>query len=482
MKTIQHFINGEYRPSLHGGTMDIINPATGNVYATLSAGDEHDIQLAVTAAKNAAEGWARTPLAKRQAILQRISDLITENLEAFIAAEVEDSGKPASLARRLDIPRAASNFAFFAAAASQLATETHYMPGEALNYTMRQPIGVVGCISPWNLPLYLYTWKIAPAIAAGNTVVSKPSEITPYTASMLGDICNQAGLPAGVLNIVQGTGPAVGEAIVRHEDVKAISFTGSTAVGKRIAGICAEQLKKSSLELGGKNPVIVFADCDYDEMLKTTLKSSFWNQGQICLCGSRIFVQRSIYDKFVADFSAAAKKLKVGDPNDQDTEVGALISAPHLKKVLSYFELAEMEGGTIVAGGKQINMPAPFDKGYFVEPTIITGLLNDCRTNQEEIFGPIVTVMPFDTELEAISMANHSTYGLASVIWTNHLARAHRVAGALHSGIVWVNCWLLRDLRTPFGGVKQSGIGREGGWEAIKFFTEAKNVAIAYEH
>lgn len=462
--------------------MEIINPATGKVYATLSAGDEHDVDLAVLAAKNAADGWGRTPLAKRQAILHRISELITENLEAFIAAEVEDSGKPVSLARRLDIPRAASNFAFFAAASSQLSTETHYMPAEAINYTMRQPLGVVGCISPWNLPLYLYTWKIAPAIAAGNAVVSKPSEITPYTASMLGEICNQAGLPAGVLNIVQGTGPAVGEAIVRHADVKAVSFTGSTAVGKRIGAICAEQVKKASLELGGKNPVIIFADCDYDEMLKTTLKSSFWNQGQICLCGSRIFVQRSIYDKFVADFAAAAKKLKMGDPNDPETEVGSLISAPHLKKVLSYIELAEMEGGTIVTGGKQIKLAAPFDGGYFVGPTIITGLLNDCRTNQEEIFGPVVTVMPFETENEAIALANHSTYGLASVIWTNHLARAHRVAGALHAGIVWVNCWLLRDLRTPFGGVKNSGIGREGGWEAIKFFTEAKNVAIAYEH
>ncbi|HZV43823.1 MAG TPA: aldehyde dehydrogenase [Saprospiraceae bacterium] len=482
MKTIHHFINGEYRPSIHGSTMEIINPATGNVYATLAAGDEHDVQSAVAAAKNASASWARTPLAKRQAILQRISDLILENIESFIAAEVEDSGKPASLARRLDIPRAASNFAFFAAASSQLATETHYMPAEALNYTIREPIGVVGCISPWNLPLYLYTWKIAPAIAAGNTVVSKPSEITPYTASMLGDICNKAGLPAGVLNIVQGTGPVVGEAIVRHEEVKAISFTGSTAVGKRIAGICAEQLKKSSLELGGKNPVIIFADCDYDEMLKTTLKSSFWNQGQICLCGSRIFVQRSIYEKFVADFSAATKKMKLGDPNHPDTEVGALISESHLQKVLSYIDLAEQEGGTIVTGGKQIQMPAPNDHGYFIEPTIITGLLNDCRTNQEEIFGPMVTVMPFDTENEAISMANHSTYGLASVIWTNHLARAHRVAGSLHTGIVWVNCWLLRDLRTPFGGMKQSGIGREGGWEAIKFFTESKNVAIAYEH
>ena len=482
MKQIQHFIHGAYKPSINGGKIDVLNPATGKKYAELSAGDEYDVAAAVAAARNAAPEWGRTPLAKRQTILQRIADLIIENLDVFVEAEVEDSGKPASLARRLDIPRAASNFSFFAAASSQLSSETHYMPGEALNYTTREPIGVVGCISPWNLPLYLYTWKIAPALAAGNAVVSKPSEMTPLTASLLGDICNTAGLPAGVLNIIQGTGPAVGEAIVRHEDVKAISFTGSTLVGKRIAGICAEQLKKASLELGGKNPVIIFADCDYDEMLQTTIRSSFWNQGQICLCGSRIFVQKSIYEKFVADFATATKKLKVGDPNDPATDVGALISENHMKKVLSYIDLAQVEGGNIIAGGNQVHLNPPFDHGYFVEPTIITGLLPDCRTNQEEIFGPVVSVMPFETEQEAIAMANHSTYGLASVIWTNHLARAHRVAGALHTGIVWVNCWLLRDLRTPFGGMKQSGLGREGGWEAIKFFTEAKNVAIQYEH
>jgi aminomuconate-semialdehyde/2-hydroxymuconate-6-semialdehyde dehydrogenase len=482
MKIVEHFINGEYHPSHSGETLDIRYPATGEVYATLASGDAHDVQAAVTAANIAAPGWANTPLAMRQQILQRIADLITENLDVFVEAEVMDSGKPISLARRLDIPRAASNFAFFAAAASQLASESHYMPGQALNYTMRHPIGVVGCISPWNLPLYLYTWKIAPALAAGNAVVSKPSEMTPMTASMLGTICNEAGLPPGVLNIVQGTGPNVGEAIVRHEDVKAISFTGSTAVGKRIAGICAEQLKKTSLELGGKNPVIIFADCDYEEMLKTTLRSSFSNQGQICLCGSRILVQRSIYDRFVTDFSKATKALKIGDPMDSETEMGALISETHMQKVLSYIELAQIEGGTIVTGGKQLTMPGKLGGGYFVEPTIITGLVSNCRTNCEEIFGPVVTVMPFETEQEAIAVANQSEYGLASVIWTNHLARAHRVAGQLHSGIIWINCWLLRDLRTPFGGMKQSGIGREGGWEAIRFFTEPQNVTVSYEH
>jgi len=339
----------------------------------------------------------------------------------------------------------------------------------------------VGCISPWNLPLYLYTWKIAPALAAGNAVVSKPSELSPATAAMLGDVCRDAGLPAGVLNIVQGTGPDVGEPIVRDSAVKAVSFTGSTAVGRRIAGICADQLKKASLELGGKNPVIIFADCDYEEMLNTTVRSSFSNQGQICLCGSRILVQRSIYDRFVADFTARVRALRVGDPSDPSTEVGALISDGHRQKVLSYIELAQQEGGKIECGGATVSLPGELAGGYFVEPTVITGLIQDCRTNQEEIFGPVVTIAPFDNERDALAMANHTPYGLAAVVWTNHLARAHRMAAELQAGIVWVNCWLLRDLRTPFGGVKQSGVGREGGWEAIRFFTEAKNVTIAFE-
>lgn len=482
MTQYNHFINGEYRPSIHGGTMDIINPATGKQYAVLASGDEADVQFAFISAKNAFEEWSRTPLARRQAILQKIASLIDEKSEMLAESEMLDSGKPITQAKQLDIPRAASNFSFFAAAASQLASESHYMPGQALNYTLRQPIGVVGCISPWNLPLYLFTWKIAPALAAGNTIVAKPSEITPVTSALLGDICNEAGLPAGVLNIVHGTGPVVGEAVVRHEEIKAISFTGSTAVGRRIAGICAEQLKKASLELGGKNPVIIFADCDYEEMLNTTIRSSFSNQGQICLCGSRILVQKSIYEKFVSDFSERVKRMKIGDPALPETEIGALISKGHLEKVLSYIDLAQMEGGKIECGGKQVSMPAPMENGYFVEPTVITGLVQNCRTNQEEIFGPVVTIMPFETEMEAISMANQTSYGLASVVWTNHLARAHRIAGALQTGIVWVNTWLLRDLRTPFGGVKQSGIGREGGWEAIRFFTEAKNVTIKYEH
>lgn len=460
--------------------MDVINPSTGKKYASMSAGDKTDVENAVNAARAAAPGWALTPLPGRQSILQKIADLITKRLDEFAEAECIDTGKPITLAKELDIPRAASNFSFFAAAASQWASESHEMSGQALNYTLRQPLGVVGCISPWNLPLYLFTWKIAPALASGNTVIGKPSEITPATATMLGELCKEAGLPSGVLNIVNGTGPAVGEAMVMHEDIKAISFTGSTAVGKRIAGLCAAQLKKASLELGGKNPVLIFDDCDYELMLQTTLRSSWSNQGQICLCGSRILVERSIYERFLSDFITRTKQLKVGDPMDPDTNIGALISEVHLNKILSYISIAREEGGQFLCGGNQIKMEGRMGDGYFVEPSIITGLDMNCRTNKEEIFGPVVTVLPFDSEEEALALANATSYGLASVIWTNHLARAHRVSNALQSGIVWVNCWLLRDLRTPFGGVKQSGLGREGGWEAMRFFTEAKNVTIAY--
>lgn len=461
--------------------MDVYNPATGKVYASLSAGSHDDVELAVNSAYHAAKEWGETSLAKRQGIMQKIADLILQRKEELAQMESLDAGKPITQARQVDIPRAASNFSFFAAAASQWSSESHSMPGQGLNYTLRQPLGVVGCISPWNLPLYLFTWKIAPAIAAGNAVVGKPSEITPATASILGEICNEAGLPAGVLNIIHGAGPDVGEAMVNHRDIKAISFTGSTKVGKHIAGFCAEKLKKVSLELGGKNPVIIFADCDYENMLSTTIKSTFSNTGQICLCGSRILVERSLYDRFVNDFVERTQKLKVGDPADQSTDIGALSSEAHMQKVLSYLSLAREEGGVILTGGQRKKMEGDFSNGYFVEPTVITGLDSNCRTNMEEIFGPVVTIMPFDNESQAIDFANTSDYGLASVVWTEQLSKAHRVAAALHSGIVWVNCWLMRDLRTPFGGVKQSGMGREGGWDAMRFFTETKNVTIAYK-
>ncbi len=479
MRQINHFIFGKYKASLNGGEMDVIDPVTGKKYASLASGDEMDVQLAVNAARHAAPAWALTSLAHRQAVMQKIADLILERLDELAEAECKDTGKPIMQVRQIDIPRAASNFSFFAAAASQWSSESHQMPGQALNYTLRQPLGIVGCISPWNLPLYLFTWKISPAIAAGNAVIGKPSEMTPATAAMLGEICNDAGLPAGVLNIVHGTGRAVGEAIVKHEEIKAISFTGSTVVGKRIAVICAEQLKKVSLELGGKNPVIIFADCDYDHMLATTIRSTFSNTGQICLCGSRIFVEKTIYERFISDFTERTRKLKIGDPTDPSTEIGALISEAHMKKVMSYIDLALEEGGEILTGGNLLKLGGNLNGGFFVAPTVIIGLDQKCRTNQEEIFGPVVTIAPFENEEEAIFMANSTTYGLASVIWTENITRAHRVAAAMQSGIVWINCWLVRDLRTPFGGVKQSGLGREGGWDAMRFFTEAKNVTIA---
>jgi aminomuconate-semialdehyde/2-hydroxymuconate-6-semialdehyde dehydrogenase len=344
---------------------------------------------------------------------------------------------------------------------------------------LRQPLGVVGCISPWNLPLYLFTWKVAPAIAAGCTVVAKPSEVTPMTAYLLSKLCIEAGLPAGVLNILHGLGPKVGSAIVAHKEVKAISFTGGTKTGEEIARVAAPMFKKLSLELGGKNPNIIFADCNYEEMLAETRRAAFANQGEICLCGSRIFVERPIYERFKKDFVEQVSALKVGDPRAADTDVGAIVSKQHFDKIMSYIELAKAEGGTILTGGIQHSaFGTQHSNGWFIEPTVIEGLPHDCRTNQEEIFGPVATIMPFDTEDEVLRYANSVRYGLSATVWTENLSRAHRVASKLESGIVWINCWLLRDLRTPFGGVKDSGVGREGGFEALRFFTEEKNVCV----
>jgi aminomuconate-semialdehyde/2-hydroxymuconate-6-semialdehyde dehydrogenase len=382
------------------------------------------------------------------------------------------------LAKSVDIPRASANMRFYATAAVHTSSESHLMEGEAINYTTRTPIGVAGCISPWNLPLYLFTWKIAPALAAGCTVVAKPSELTPMTAYLFSKLCMEAGLPAGVLNIVHGLGAKVGQAIVEHPDVRAISFTGGTVTGKTIAATAAPMFKKLSLELGGKNPNIIFADCDFENAVSTSIQSSFSNQGEICLCGSRILVERSIYEKFVQEFVKRTKELIVGDPLEEKTRVGALVSEGHMNKILSYIELAKKEGGQILCGGKRISFAGRCANGFFVEPTVIIGLDQNCRTNQEEIFGPVVTIMPFDKEEEAIAYANSNAYGLSATIWTENLKRAHRVAHQVKSGIIWINCWLLRDLRTPFGGMKQSGVGREGGWEALRFFTEAKNVCI----
>ncbi len=499
MQTIDNYIGGELVQPASGEYLDNFDPAIGEVYSLIPDSDDRDVNLAADAAKAAFPAWSATPAEDRFAILMRLVSLIERDAEALALAESIDNGKPVSLARVMDIPRAASNFRFYATAAMHTANESHDTTGRAINYTLRQPVGVAGCISPWNLPLYLFTWKIAPAIAAGCTVVAKPSEVTPMTAYLLSKLCIEAGLPAGVLNIVHGTGPKVGAAIVAHKDIKAISFTGGTKTGEEIARVAAPMFKKLSLELGGKNPNIIFADCNYEDMLATTVRSSFSNQGEICLCGSRIFIERPLYERFKTDFVTRVSALKVGDPLDAATDVGAIVSKQHFDKIMSYVELAKTEGGTILAGGRSVDLTAETPtvgeaetrpvgsvpstrtmSGYFIEPTIIEGLAHDCRTNQEEIFGPIVTIMPFDTEEEVLNYANSVRYGLSATVWTESLSRAHRISALLESGIVWVNCWLLRDLRTPFGGVKDSGIGREGGFEALRFFTEEKNVCIKF--
>ena len=478
MQIIQNYIGGHFVPPIGGQYLDNFNPATGEVYGKIPDSGPEDVEAAVQAASAAFPAWAAMPPEQRHDILRAVSDGITANLDRLAEAESLDSGKTVATARTVDIPRAAQNFKFFATALLHFASESHHMPG-SLGYTLRQPLGVVGGISPWNLPLYLFTWKVAPALAAGNCVIGKPSEVTPYTAYLLGEICNAAGLPPGVFNIVHGLGPRAGEAIVRHPLVKAVSFTGSTRAGAEIARIAAPMFKKLSLELGGKNPNLIFADCDYDLMLETTVRSSFNNQGQICLCGSRIYVERPIYEKFKRDFVERVRAMRVGDPADPASRLGAVVSKLHFDKVLSYIDIARQEGGTILCGGESLQLPGRLAGGWYIAPTVIEGLPLECRTNQEEIFGPVVTIQPFDTDEEALALANGVPYGLSSTVWTTHLNRAHRFAAELQAGIVWINCWLLRDLRTPFGGVKQSGVGREGGWEAMRFFTETKSVTIS---
>jgi aminomuconate-semialdehyde/2-hydroxymuconate-6-semialdehyde dehydrogenase len=478
MLKIENYIGGEMVAPASGEYLDNYNPAIGEIYSLIPDSDETDVERAVAAAKRAFPIWSKQSAEERHDVLMQIVQLIERDLDSLAEAESIDNGKPKTLAKQVDIPRAVSNFKFYATAAMHTATEAHETVGQAINYTLRQPLGVVGCISPWNLPLYLLSWKIAPALAAGCCVVAKPSEITPMTAYLLSKLCVEAGLPAGVLNIVHGLGAKAGLAIVAHKDVKAISFTGGTQTGQAIARTAAPMFKKLSLELGGKNPNIIFADCDYEEMLATTVRSSFSNQGQICLCGSRIFVERSLYEKFRADFVERVSQLKIGDPLEAETNVGAVVSKDHLEKILSYIDLAQTENGVILCGGNRVKLEGRCASGWFVEPTVIEGLCFDCRTNQEEIFGAVVSIMPFDTEDEVLRYANSVEYGLSATVWTENLSRAHRIAEKLESGIVWVNSWLLRDLRTPFGGVKQSGVGREGGFEALRFFTEEKNVCI----
>ncbi|MBL0357403.1 MAG: aldehyde dehydrogenase [Chitinophagaceae bacterium] len=478
---LENFIGGNFIGPLSGEFLDGINPASGEVYYQIPNSNKKDIAIAVSAAQKAFASWSNTAAEQRFAILNKIAELIEQYADELALAETNDNGKPLWLSKAVDIKRAADNFRFFATGIMHFAGESHFTNDKnAVNYTLRQPIGVVGCISPWNLPLYLFTWKIAPALAAGNCVIAKPSEITPVTAFLLGKICKEAGLPDGVLNIVHGDGPNCGEAIIKHPDIKAISFTGSTRAGERIASIAAPMFKKLSLELGGKNPNIIFADCDWEKMMKETIRSSFSNQGQICLCGSRILIEKSIYEKFKSEFIARTKQLTVGDPLDEKSKQGAIVSKVHFEKIMNCIAIAKEEGGTILCGGNAIQLAGRCNTGYFIEPTIIENLGPDCKTNQEEIFGPVVTLQSFETEEAALQLANATNYGLACSIWTQDTGKANRMAIKVQSGIIWINCWLLRDLRTPFGGMKNSGVGREGGWEALRFFTETKNVCIQF--
>jgi aminomuconate-semialdehyde/2-hydroxymuconate-6-semialdehyde dehydrogenase len=480
MNKILNYINGNYQESTSSEWLANYNPSTGEIYSQITKSTSEDIEEAYKAAKAAFPAWSNTTIEERSKILLKIADLIETNLDHLAEAEAKDTGKPLSLAKAVDIPRASSNFRFFGNAITQFASEAHESVGlSTMNFTLRSPIGVVGCISPWNLPLYLFTWKVAPAIAAGNCVVAKPSEVTPMTAYLLGKILTEAGLPKGVLNIVHGTGPQAGQAIVAHPHIKAISFTGGTKTGEHIARTAAPMFKKLSLELGGKNPNLIFADCEYDKMLAVTVKSSFANQGQICLCGSRIYVEESISAKFKKDFVAKVSALQIGNPFAEATNIGALVSKEHLEKVAGYIEIAENEGGKILFGGKRVSVNG-FEKGYYLQPTVIEVGDNTCRIQQEEVFGPVVTIMTFKTEAEALYLANDVNYGLSATVWTNNLNRTMRLSKQLEAGIVWVNTWLNRDLRTPFGGMKDSGVGREGGFEALRFFTEPKNVCITY--
>lgn len=476
---INNFISGKFEDS--SSYIPNIEPATGETYSEIADSSEAEINKAVKASFAAFPKWAATPEAERAKILRKIASLIEERLEEFSEAESRDNGKPVSLAKRVDIPRAAKNFSFFADAITQYSSESHLgSEPRAIHYTLRQPLGVVACISPWNLPLYLLSWKIAPALAAGNTVVAKPSEVTPLTAFLLSSIVKEAGLPDGVLNIVHGRGATAGGALIAHKDIKAISFTGSTKTGGEIAKVAAPQFKKLSLEMGGKNPTIVFANSDFDKAVEDTLRGAYTNQGEICLCGSRILVEKSIFPKFKDALLTKVKSLRVGDPKEEGTDQGALVSKEHFEKVVSAVETAKKEGGKVLCGGTTVKLDGRCKGGYFYAPTLIEGLDGSCATNQEEIFGPVATLIPFDNEDEAISLANGTQYGLSASVWTSNVAQAHRVSHALQCGLVWVNCWLVRDLRVPFGGVKQSGIGREGGKDALRFFTEPKSVCVVY--
>ncbi len=478
MEKILNYINGELVEPTSGNYLDNYNPSNGQVYSLIPDSEELDINNAVLAAKEAFNSWSKTPKQERSNILMKLADTIEKYSSELIKAETKDNGKPETLAGHVDIPRASANIRFFAGAILHDSSKMHEMDGKAINYTLRQPVGVAACISPWNLPLYLLTWKIAPALASGNTVVAKPSEVTPMTAFILSKICIEAGFPKGVLNIVHGLGNKIGDPLTTHIDTPIVSFTGGTVTGKHIATVTAPMFKKISLELGGKNPNIIFADADFGKAVSTAARAAFTNQGQICLCGSRLFVQEDIYEKFKIALIEKTKKLKVGDPKDPSSNLGAVVSKDHMKKILSKIEEAKKLGGKILVGGNRIILDGDLKDGYYIEPTIIEGLSFDCEINQEEIFGPVVSLISFKTEDEVLDMANSTKYGLSASIFTENISKGHRVAANIDSGVVWINTWLLRDLRIPFGGMKQSGVGREGGFKSLDFFTEPKNICV----
>ncbi len=477
---LQNLIAGQLVDPQSSQWLKSIEPATGLELARVPASDQRDVDQAVAAAGDAFESWASMPASERSARMMALASLMERDADKLADAESRDTGKPISLACAVDIPRAIANIRFFATEILHRSSKAYDTDGKAINYTLMKPRGVAGLVSPWNLPLYLLTWKIAPALAAGCAVVAKPSEITPVTAWMFSKLVIEAGFAPGVMNIVHGTGASVGAAIVDHQDVPTISFTGGTATGRAIAISAAKQFKRISLELGGKNATIVFDDAELDQAAAQACRAGFTNQGQVCTCGSRILVQASIYESFLEKLTCHVAELTVGDPMDHATNLGSLISLEHRVKVDSFVQLARKDQGSIICGGK--NAPAPNERcagGAFYEPTLITGLEMSCRVQQEEIFGPVVTVTPFTDEAHAVELANATPFGLCANVWTGNVSRAHRVAASLDVGMVWVNCWMLRDLRTPFGGARQSGLGREGGTAAIAFFSEPKNVCIA---